>query len=378
MTRHFLCFIFLLASLRAIAQIDDCESKLNQATDEFNAGHFYGIAAMLKPCIDNGFSREQRQRAYLLLTQTYLLLDDPIGAESSYLSLLKANPEFETDPERDPIDVVYLSKKFTATPVFTLFGKLGINTSPVRVIAAQSLTGKPVDTKYILKPGWMIGIGADWNATEKISLALELQYAFTAYRKQQYNIFGLSETDLYDRQNWVMLPLSLKYSFSTGKFKPYGYFGYSVNLLLNDKANMTFIDRIATSGEGTPLQTQSESPILNLRYKRELFNASFFVGGGVRYKWGLEYLFVDVRYAFGMKDLLKESGAYLDYKASADRTSPVLLESGSPVFKWANIDDNFRLDNVYVTFGYMHPLYNPRKLKKARTRSVLRTIRAHE
>jgi len=110
--------LIILFSSQGFAQGNNCEETLNTAAEEFAAGRFYGIPAMLKPCLDKGFSREQRQRAYLLLTQTYLLLEDPVAAEASYLEVLKANPEFVADPARDPIDLVYLSKKFTAAPVF--------------------------------------------------------------------------------------------------------------------------------------------------------------------------------------------------------------------------------------------------------------------
>src|SRR3954465_14724663 len=99
--RNKLAITFLLLCTQiAWAQKDDCEQTLTNALEEFNAGHFYGLSAKLKPFIDNGFTLEQKQRAYLLLTQTYLLIDDPIAAEDSYLKLLKANPEFATDESR--------------------------------------------------------------------------------------------------------------------------------------------------------------------------------------------------------------------------------------------------------------------------------------
>src|SRR3954470_14125817 len=101
-----------LCALQSVAQSDDCEITISRALDEFNAGHFYIIPSVLEPCL-NQFTTEQRQRAYLLLTQTYLLLDDPIGAKQSYLSVLKANPEFLTDTAVHSIDVIYLSKRFT-------------------------------------------------------------------------------------------------------------------------------------------------------------------------------------------------------------------------------------------------------------------------
>lgn len=68
-------------------------------------------------------------RAYYILTQAYLVLDDPIAAEDSYLKLLKVDPEFRTSITKDPVDIYYLSKKFTSRPRFTPHYRLGFNAS---------------------------------------------------------------------------------------------------------------------------------------------------------------------------------------------------------------------------------------------------------
>src|SRR5690348_8801996 len=118
MARFIPFFLLAMVSFGALGQGQECEQTLNRATAEFDAGRFYALPSLLKPCLDNGFSKEQKVRAYLLLTQSYLVLNDPIAAENSYLQLLKADPEFVANPVRDPVDVYYLSKKFTTTPLF--------------------------------------------------------------------------------------------------------------------------------------------------------------------------------------------------------------------------------------------------------------------
>src|SRR5688572_1283900 len=135
------CIFFICMASYALVNgqnQEECEVVLNRATEEFNAGHFYGIPAMLNDCLNKNQRADWRQRAYLLLAETYLLLDDPFGAERSYLEILKANPEFITDRDRDPIDLVYLSSKFTATPIFSLHGRIGLNVTPVRPILRRS------------------------------------------------------------------------------------------------------------------------------------------------------------------------------------------------------------------------------------------------
>src|SRR5882672_5910075 len=144
----------------AWSQSSECEQTLNQATDEFNAGHFYGIPALLKSCIDrNNFTNEQKVRAYLLLSQAYLIIDDPASAEDSYLKLLRADPEYVATNEKDPVDVVYLSKRFTSTPIFTPNIRIGGNTSFFRTIYDINTQSSGDQVKHILKPGFQVGVG---------------------------------------------------------------------------------------------------------------------------------------------------------------------------------------------------------------------------
>src|SRR5688572_17743004 len=166
--------IFLTGYCIDVQAQEECELVLIRATDEFNAGHFYNVPTMLKECLDKHQTREWRQRAHLLLAQTYLLLEDPAGAEKSYLEVLQANPEYVTDASRDPIDLVYLSSKFTATPVFTVFGKLGLNTSVIRPIVYRNMYSR--EEKYKLRPGFHIGGGFDWNYNDNLSATAEATF----------------------------------------------------------------------------------------------------------------------------------------------------------------------------------------------------------
>ncbi|MCU0398345.1 MAG: outer membrane beta-barrel protein [Cyclobacteriaceae bacterium] len=342
-------------------QNEDCEQTLNYALSEFNAGRFYSIPSILKPCLDNGFTREQRLRANILLTQIYLIQDDPVAAETSYLSLLHANPEFVADTALHPIDVVYFSKKFTAEPIFTLFAKMGGNTSPVSVIHTINPTGESdVDNNYNLRIGWQFGGGVDWNIYPELALTAELNFMNTSYKKTQIK-FNRDEEVIIDRQNWIDLPISIKYSDTRGPIRPYGYIGFSFQWLLSDKAQITStkIDDNPDGEELPPISIQSESPTLNMMDYRNKLNRSFFIGGGVRYKIGLDFVFADLRYSTGLTNLV---------------VPPTTYASTGPMIEYGHADDYFRLNNLALSVGYVKPLYKPRKLKKARTKMVLRGI----
>jgi hypothetical protein len=360
-SKRFVYFLMglLFCALSAHSQ-DECELVLNRASDEFNAGHFYGIPAMLHDCLEKNHKVGWRQRANILLAETYLLLDDPLGAERSYLEILRANPEFVPDKGRDPIDLVYLGSKFTATPIFSLYGRIGSNVSFMHAIMTR--TAFPGDThdQYHLKPGINIGAGLDFNYDENLSLGIEANYVFTAYQFQRTSVFGLDRESLYDKQSWVRFPLLLKFTDAKGKYRPFGYIGYAFDILLADKATLTYNDRTFTDGRIIP--DERESPVLQFTPKRNKFNRAIILGGGLKYKLGLNYAFFDVRYSMGMTNIVKVNRTIED-------------QAEDPAFTWGHIDNLVRMNNLSISVGYIYPLYKPRKLKKARSRSVLQRIK---
>jgi opacity protein-like surface antigen len=368
--------ILLVCSMGVMAQNDDCEVTINRALEEFNAGHFYVIPGVLDPCI-NQYTTEQRQRVYLLLTQTYLLLDDPISARQSYLNILKANPEFTADTSLHPIDVIYLSKKFTSTAVFSWLGKVGTSTSFTRPIYEQSTVGDRVfSSKDDIKFGYQIMAGVDFSFLERFSLRGEINYSMVNFGNTSKNFFTLDSKTVIERQNWLSVPISLLYSDRYGRFRPYGYVGYSYNFLISDKANISITNDKPSSSSADMMvreKTTDESPELDLLFKRNRFNQSIVLGGGVKMKVGLDFVFVDVRYAMGMRNVVNRKNVYADYSV-ADLTSEEFTASMEASTRYMQGEDYFRLDNLSISVGFLRPLYKPRELKRARTKSVMRQL----
>jgi hypothetical protein len=370
-----LWIVLLLASFRAIAQ-DECEVALNRTTDEFNAGHLYVIPSIVSGCLQTNQNKEWRQRAFLLLSETYLLLEDPFNAEKSYLEVLRANPEFVTDEKRDPIDLVYLSSKFTTTPIFTLFAKGGANISFIHTILDRQATN--ADQKNLLRPGGQAGIGVEWNYDDHLSLMLEGTYVFSSYKQRLSGIYGRDRADIYDRQSWALIPLSVKYSDSYGKYRPYVYLGASLDMLLGDRVTITYSDRNYNPTADREENIDRESPVLKFKPKRNFFNRSWHIGTGVKYKVNLDYVFVDLRYSFGMTNLVDAHNSIYEYDDSRPRTSEGFQSSAEAALRWGYVDDLFRMDHLSLSIGYIHPLYKPRKLKKARSKYVMRNLKKQD
>lgn len=367
-----LCFALISFPLGVFGQADDCETTLNRAVDEFNAGHFYAIPMTLERCLDQ-FSREQRQRAYLLLTQTYLLLDDPIGSRQSYLALLDANPEFVPDTSLHPIDVIYLSKRFTATSIFSWFVKAGANTSIPRVINDVSAFGVVVHKKYYLSAGYQLSGGIELNLAEKVDVRAELLYLQAAFRQEKVH-FERDNQLVNERQSWFSLPVTLVYRDNVGKYRPFGYVGYSLQYLVGSRTEITLTNDKPdfNSESGDREQTRETSPALISRFKRNPFNQALVFGGGVKLKVGLDFLFVDLCYTAGLRNVTSARNRYANY--GADPLSAEFVGSTEASIRYGHVDDDYRLDNICISLGFLRPLYKPRELKRARTRSVMRQM----
>jgi hypothetical protein len=380
--RNFITGLFIVAgSLQLCAQGSECDQKLSQAETEFNAGHFYSIPTILGDCPEGKLSQEQTVKAYLLLCQAYLILGNPLAADDSYLRLLKADPEYVANDKRDPIDVVYLSKKFTATPIFTPHLRLGFNTSFFRSI--HTVSTEPYGDTRTSSPrlNVQVGGGIDWNIDDNISLCAELDFGSRAYRRVTTGIaLGSGSSDeqtILANQLWLDAPLYLKYSDNRDrKLRPFGYLGLAFNFLISAKNTFEYVDN---KSDGS--QLSAVGPAETVTYQRNQFSRSWLIGGGVKYKVGKDFLYVDLRYMGGLSNLANTDELYYESRKPEDDKNKI----GNPdyylstnVTHYRYVSDLFRLDNVSLSFGFIHPIYDPRKVKKAKTKSVERQIRKEE
>jgi hypothetical protein len=338
---------------------ENCEQSLKQATDEFEAGRFYSLPTLLKDCLDRGFTKEQRFRAYYLLTQSYLVLDNQISAEDSYLKLLRINPEFIPNEKDDPIDLVYLSRKFTSRPRFTPHYKFGANVSFPRSIYEVSTFSSPsTTTENSLRIAFQVGAGLDWNIHDNWSLGLEAVLSNRSFSSTSTRIAMDDNLEVIEYGTYADIPLYLKYSHGSGKWRPFLYAGYAVNLLLSSTASLVFND--FTDGRNLPAQGPDESLI----YHRKFLNQSLVSGGGVKCKIGKDYLYIDARYMIGLNNVTIPERSYYNADGSLATT----------ITTYQSVSDLFRLDNLALSVGYVRPLYDPRKLKPLNTKGFFKRL----
>jgi Outer membrane protein beta-barrel domain len=339
-----------------------CEQTLNQASAEFDAGRFYGLPALLKNCLERGFTSEQKFRAYYLLAQAYLILDDPIAAEDSYLKLLRINPEFKPNVKADPIDLVYLSRKFTSRPRFTPHARIGANISLPGSIYGISTYSSDVTLKQTLRVGFQIGGGVDFNINDNWSICTEGNLSTKSFTNTISRIAKDDNSVIIDKSSWIDIPFYVKYSYDSGRWRPFAYVGGALNLLLSSTASATFNDNTVSSLSTSTKIAQGAD--VDLAYQRQSLNRSFLFGGGVKYKIGKNFVYADARYMVGLNNITTPEKNYYNSNGTLSST----------LTTYQYVSDFFRLDNLSISFGYIAPLYDPRKIKKISTKGFFRNL----
>jgi hypothetical protein len=295
-----------------------------------------------------------------------------LAADNSYLQLLNANPEF-VPSDLDPIDVIYLSKKFTSTPIFTPHFKAGANLSSQSVIYRQNTISTPDTTRIrnIALPGWTIGGGVEWNISDNLGIGAEGFVSQKRFRSKISNMFEHDDEQTEERQLWLDIPLYVRYGWNQGKIRPFVYAGGSINLLWSDKIDESYNDHTDnTGGTGGNEVTPVSAPARGILYKRNLFNYSLVFGGGAKFKVGKNFIVTEVRYMPGLSNVVNQK--YNNY-SSKDRS-----ELDPSLTQFASMGNQFRVNSFSVTVGYLAPIYNPRKATRINTKSVSRKLRRNE
>jgi hypothetical protein len=169
--------------------------------------------------------------------------------------------------------------------------------------------------------------------------------------------------------------LTFSYGDFKGKYRPYGYFGYSFHYLLSEHSLITQTNN--RPGKSDKDDDRDETPItstkLDSKFIRNNFNQSVILGGGLKRKIGLNFVFIDLRYQLGLKNITSLNNLYNNNSVGAGSAKDI--ESQELSTRWSSAPDIMRLDNLSISVGFLRPLYKPRELKRARTKSVMKHMK---
>ena len=296
--RYFLIYsllIFLLPIASVLAQ-DQCAIALSEAEDKYDQGKLYEIPEMLQSCLNDGFTKEEKVRAYRLLTLTYLFLDYYTEADSSYLKLLKLSPEYVTNDEIDPMEIINHHEKFTTKPFYYItMGKLGFNLSHANVLIDYSMSeSNNGSDKYSSVVGFHAGFGAEMVLYQNLHLAgefmisrktLHLTDTHWGFQSDNSNFFT---TNMDFAHTEIEIPVLLKYNFWNKRINPFVVGGIAPSYLFESNVQniqRAYLGSDENSGEEFPVQSITE---INNGVFKNRFNYSLLFGGGINYKVGLK------------------------------------------------------------------------------------------
>jgi hypothetical protein len=336
----FIVFLSLLSV--SVSGQNLCVQTLKKAQKEYDEGRLSDVPVTLEGCLKEGFTRDQKLQAYRLLVLTYLFTDEPELAEQNLLKLLNEDPEYTLNPALDPAEFVALYNTYNTSAVISIGLTGGLNQTRVHLQQAYSTDNSNNKATYKPHFGFQAGLSADILLKKKFQLNAGLQLCQKSYEYKN-KLFQYTNLDLKETQLWMELPVALKYNFRyKKKLIPYLYAGASVNLFLSSTGNLT-----RTSDAGN---NDASGPNVKLGSLRNRLNYSALVGGGLKYKIGYSYLCLDLRYAYGLKNIVNTSKRYSD---------------SNLIYFYGYLDSDISINNLFVSVGYYKSFYKPKKIKKA-------------
>ncbi len=330
--------LFIAGNFEAMAQADSCSVKLKNANLGFDQGDYDGAVKLLRSALSEcQLDKIEKIQANKLLIMSYLKIDNLEEADKVAATIMKIDPYYKPDKFKDDPAYCALFEKYQPTPVLRIGLNAGVNFSMIDVVNSYSIVHEDAEatdfSEYNSKTGFQIGAQAEYRAYKNLWVELGL-----SFRQSQYEhiLDSVENTTINysEKLSYFDIPLSAKYFFLDKTFCPY----------IEAGATFSFVtDALSTT------KRDDVKDLVNRTDYRNTFMMGYFGGAGISYKMQGLQVFADFRYVYYPENVNKEGTRYAD---------------DVNVFKYYYIDDDFRLDNLMVSFGVAYVLsYRNQKVK---------------
>ncbi len=360
----FCCAIPVFSQTKKSAEASSrCTQSLSLAEDQYKAGILQGIPERLNSCLrGSNFSKEETIRAYKLLTLVYIFDDNEKLADDNMVQLLKADPEHAYDIIADPAEFIFLYNKYRTKPIFRVGVTASNSITSTNVI--RSFTSNPV-SKETKSYSTGTGIGVAVSIEKEFFDYFEAVFSVGYFNKQFSYIqsdFGF-ETDpspndnpsrgfsVLESQNWLDANAGVRAYYPVGNFIPYVYLGGAVNYLQSASENGT---RGAVSTSNIDLvKTQN----------REQLNFSLVYGAGLKIRQKVNFVNLEVKYMNGLTNVVQGDNRYPVIESfDANVVNSIEDQKQDRLYSVGIVDDNFSVNTLFFSIGYIKSFYNPKKL----------------
>lgn len=339
MKRFLLIFSAVLLSLSGLKAQGTCTEQLTQAQLSFDDGLLDDIPGMLKDCMEQGFTKEEKTNAYKLLIQTYLFNQMPEKADEVMMEFLNEFPSYRI-AVNDPKEFINLHSTYRTDPIFKVEARGGL----AFLTPFISEYFGPNDISAI-RPDYEINTGFHFELNYINTLSGNLNYSagasFTLLRLGYNNIpYDYSQVNATLNHFYLGVPLALRYNYDLGGFLLFGSAGVEPVYLISSTASFTRTDDIV--GEEPIRDNETLTPAHRRMDVRPFFTA------GLNIDLGRDQLTFSLGYKFGTFNKLNPGELYSDLNLST---------------KYFYEDDDMLLHHGMVTLSYIRPIYQPKKIR---------------
>lgn len=323
---------------------ESCTQKLEKAEELYEIGQIDKVAPLLNECLQSGFSRAEKVRAYRLITLCHLYYNENKKASEAMGNLLKVKPEYKIT-EFDPIEFSSLHETFRTRPLFILGVKAGAGAMNIYDITNFNDLNS-LESEGVYYPGlsYSAGLSGETPVIDELSFVYEIFYHQSGYKYEDL-ILDYASIEFEEQLSSIDIPILAQWNILKKDFAPYINAGVSLNLLI--AADGTFVrrDRI---GE---IYRDPVTIDLDLLNSRNTFNYGFTTGAGFRWKnfLGRGYLTFDIRYTRYFENLVDKQNR---------------ANYPEMVYSYFTTDNPLKIESFQVMIGYKMPIYFARQKRK--------------
>ena len=325
-----------------------CANTLRKARTTYDEGKLHELPDILKSCLQNGFTDEEKTEAYRLLVLSYIYLDEPEYADQAMLDLLHVSKEFAPNVQTDPSEFINLYKTFRTKPLFRYGIAGGANTTMVNVISTNRATNNS-DGKYgtlVEQLSFQGGLVFEKDLFRKFTLKSSVLYlskkTFHTWSAFPDEITGVnnSSSETTESQAWIALDNLAQYKlFPKSSLNLYVTLGPSVQYLIANTRAITITNEQGSGEKGADVNLLENGTNNRL-------DIGIKAGAGIKRKFGLNFFTFELTYLYGLIDITDKN-----------------FETGELTWRYAQGSNRVNLHQIQLSAGLLLQWFSPKKLE---------------
>lgn len=338
--RNSLFLIVFVLSVGFLHAQNDCAITLKNAESFYDLGTIEKIPELLEPCLKSGFSREEKIRAYRLLILTYLNENNYNKADELMLKLLRLEPEYQINPNLDPIEYINLYQSYRTLPVYSLGIKAGINLAKPVITDYFNVDNSELNhgTYKSKGLGYQLGFKISRYVKKRLEVNADILMSSNSFT-YNLNVLNFTNTELIEKRSLLNIPVYCSFEILTKDIRPFISLGINTSYLYKDISKVT---RTYTEGGFKPI-TGSD---IDMMTQRKKYSISGLGGVGLKYKIDRGFLYFDFNYKYGLFTQNIQSKRY---------------SNAELLYKYYYIDNNFKMNSFTFNVGYIYSFYKAKK-----------------